>query len=293
LNGSRRNIHHHYDLGNEFYGLWLDRQMVYTCAYFPTREASLEEAQAAKLDHVCRKLRLRAGDRVIEAGCGWGAFALHAALHYGVTVKAFSISHEQIVFARERARQLGLQDCVEFIEDDYRNVSGKSDAFVSIGMLEHVGRSQYRDLGQVIDRSMTAAGRGLIHSIGQINPEPLNPWIEKRIFPGAYPPTLSEMTQILEPWQFSVLDVENLRPHYALTLEHWLKRFEENRDRVRELYDDAFVRLWRFYLAGSIAAFKTGDLQLFQILFNRTGAHELGWTRDYLYKDENSLRHSS
>lgn len=282
LGGSRENIHHHYDLGNDFYSLWLDRDMVYTCAYFPTPDATLEEAQLAKLDYVCRKLRLQPGQTVIEAGCGWGAFALYAATRYGVRVKAFNISREQIVLARERALALGVQNRVEFIEDDYRNISGRCDAFASIGMLEHVGRDHYADLGQVIDGCLSESGRGLIHSIGQASPSPLNPWIEKRIFPGAYPPALSEMMEVFEPWRFSVLDVENLRPHYALTIEHWLKRFEASRERVREMYGESFVRAWRFYLCGSIAGFRTGSLQLFQVLFDRSGNQGAPWTRDYL-----------
>jgi cyclopropane-fatty-acyl-phospholipid synthase len=284
LAGSRENIHHHYDLGNEFYSLWLDREMVYTCAYFSTPDATLEEAQLAKLDYVCRKLRLRPGETVIEAGSGWGAFAVYAATHYGVHVKAFNISREQIAFARERALAFGVQDRVEVIEDDYRNISSGCDAFVSIGMLEHVGRDHYADLGQVIDRCLSESGRGLIHSIGQSSPSPLNPWIEKRIFPGAYPPALSEMMEIFEPWHFSVLDVENLRPHYALTVEHWLKRFEASRDRVQKMYGESFVRAWRFYLSGSMAAFRMGALQVFQVLFNRLGNQDAARTRDYLNK---------
>jgi cyclopropane-fatty-acyl-phospholipid synthase len=281
---SRDNIHHHYDLGNAFYELWLDAQMLYTCAYFPAPDATLEQAQVAKMDHVARKLRLRAGETVVEAGCGWGALALHLATHYGVKVRAFNISREQIGYARGRARALGAADGVEFVEDDYRNIGGRYDAFVSVGMLEHVGVEHYAELSQVIDRTLGPNGRGLIHSIGQNRSAKLNPWIEKRIFPGAYPPTLREMTAIFEPAEFSVLDVENLRLHYALTLEHWLRRFEAARDRVRDLYGDVFVRTWRLYLAGSVAAFTTGKLQLFQVLFARGASNDVPWTRAHLYE---------
>lgn len=284
LAGSRRNIQHHYDLGNDFYRLWLDEAMVYTCAYFPRADATLETAQVAKLDHVCRKLQLKPGDRVVEAGCGWGAFALHAASRYGARVRAFNISREQLAFARNRAQALGISGRCEFIEDDYRNISSPCDAFVSIGMLEHVGRDNYDGLGRAIDRCLADEGRGLIHSIGQNLPLPLNAWIEKRIFPGAYPPTLREMVSILEPLRCSVLDVENLRPHYALTIEHWLARFEANRERIDAMYDEAFVRAWRLYLTGSIAAFRAGTLQLFQVLFNRADAGNAPWTRDHLYR---------
>ena len=281
---SRDNIHHHYDLGNAFYELWLDARMLYTCAYFSEPGASLEEAQIAKMDHVARKLWLRPGETVVEAGCGWGALALHLATHYGVKVRAYNISREQIAYARERARALGASDRVEFVEDDYRNISGRYDAFVSVGMLEHVGVDHYEELGRVIDRCLDPDGRGLIHSIGQNSSAKLNPWIEKRIFPGAYPPTLREMMAILEPAQFSVLDVENIRLHYALTLEHWLRRFEAARDRVRDMYGEVFVRTWRLYLAGSLAAFNVGKLQLFQVLFARGATNEVPWTRAHLYE---------
>jgi len=283
LSGSHKNIHQHYDIGNNFYRLWLDRELQYTCAYFPSPAITLEEAQAAKMDHVCRKLRLRPSERVVEAGCGWGGLARHMARYYGVKVKAFNISHEQTIEARKRAQAEGLSGQVEYIEDDYRNISGTFDAFVSIGMLEHVGVKQYGELGDVINRSLGPSGRGLVHSIGQVQPEPLNPWIEKHIFPGAYPPTLRQMLGVLEPHAFSVLDVENLRLHYAKTLEHWLSRYEEHIDQIAEMFDEVFIRAWRFYLSASIASFRTSELQLFQVLFARHRDNDVPWTRAHLY----------
>jgi cyclopropane-fatty-acyl-phospholipid synthase len=284
LSGSRHNIHHHYDLGNDFYRLWLDERMVYTCAYFPTPSASLEEAQVAKMELVCRKVGLRPGERVVEAGCGWGALALHMARHHGVSVRAFNISREQITYAREQARKEGLNDRVEFVEDDYRSISGPYDAFVSVGMLEHVGLDHYRDIGRVIDRCLPPNGRGFIHTIGRNRPLRVNAWVEKCIFPGAYPPTLREMMAILEPYGFSVLDVENLRLHYAMTLRHWLARFESAADRVAAMFDDRFVRTWRLYLAGSVAAFSSGSLQLFQVSFARPQHNAIAWTRAHLHQ---------
>ncbi|MGB6449781.1 MAG: cyclopropane-fatty-acyl-phospholipid synthase family protein [Steroidobacteraceae bacterium] len=281
--GSRENIHHHYDIGNEFYTLWLGRTMAYTCAYYPTAVSTLDEAQTAKMDHVCRKLRLRPGETVVEAGFGWGALALHMARHYGVKVRAFNISHEQVRFARERAEAEGLSRQVEYVEDDYRNISGHYDAFVSVGMLEHVGVENYQALGGVARRSLGSNGRGLIHSIGRNYPGLLHPWIERRIFPGANPPSLSQMMQIFEPWDLSILDVENLRLHYARTLTHWLELYEANVERVRTLFDEKFVRMWRLYLAGSIAAFATGTLQLFQVVFAPRDNHDIPLTRAYLY----------
>ena len=281
---SRLNVHHHYDITTEFYQLWLDPQLVYTCAYFPTPSATLEEAQTAKLDYICRKLQLQPGETVAEAGFGWGALALHMARHYGVHVKAFNLSHEQTVFARARARSEGLDPQVEFIEDDYRNIDGKFDAFVSVGMLEHVGLSHYEDLGKVLHRTVGASGRGLLHFIGRNYPAPMSPWIEKRIFPGAYPPTLSEMAPIFEPWDLSILDVENLRLHYAQTLRHWLVLYESAAARVREMFDEKFVRMWRLYLAGSVAGFTTGTLQLFQVVFAPGVSNDIPWTRAYMYR---------
>jgi cyclopropane-fatty-acyl-phospholipid synthase len=282
LSGSRQNIHHHYDIGNAFYQLWLDAEMQYTCAYFPEPVASLEDAQLAKMELVCRKLRLRAGQTVVEAGCGWGALARHMARRYGVKVRAYNISGEQVAYARERARSEGLEGEVEYVEDDYRNITGKYDVFVSVGMLEHVGPDHYRELGGVIDRSLKEQGLGLIHSIGQNIATPMSPWFLKRIFPGSYPPTLREMMAIFEPWEFTVLDVENLRLHYAKTCEHWLTRFEDNRDRVTEMFDECFIRAWRLYLSGCVANFSLGFLQLFQVVFSRPTNNLVPLTRSHL-----------
>jgi cyclopropane-fatty-acyl-phospholipid synthase len=283
LAGSRDNIHHHYDLGNDFYRLWLDEQMVYTCAYFPTPSASLEEAQVTKMDHVCRKLRLRPGQMVIEAGCGWGALARHMSRHYGVRVRAFNVSREQIAYARERTATEGLSTQVEYLEADYRDISGTCDAFVSVGMLEHVGLAHYRELGTVIRRCLKPLGLGLIHSIGRNTPCATNAWLERHIFPGAYMPTLAQMMEVVQPSGFSVLDVENLRLHYARTLGHWLDRFEGVASQVADEFGERFVRTWRLYLAASLAGFTSGSMQLFQIVFAHAGNNDIPWTRGHLY----------
>lgn len=284
----RRNVHRHYDLGNDFYASWLDPQLVYTCAYYPDPSTPLDAAQVAKLDLVCRKLQIRPGDRVIEAGCGWGALALHMAREYGAHVRAFNVSREQLAFARERAAREGLTDRVEFIDDDYRNVTGTCDVFVSVGMLEHVGLRQFHALGEVIARTVKRdGGRGLLHFIGRDVPAPLNAWIRRRIFPGAYPPTLSEVaTRVLAPAGMSILDVENLRLHYARTLEHWLERFAAARDQARANFSDEFARAWELYLAGSRAAFVTGWLQLFQVVFAPLESAPPTWVRAAIYKTE-------
>jgi cyclopropane-fatty-acyl-phospholipid synthase len=284
LSDSRRNIHHHYDIGNEFYSLWLDREALqYTCAYYASPAMTIEQAQQAKMHHVCRKLRLKAGERVVEAGSGWGGFALFMAENYGVNARTYNISKEQVAHARDWAKRRGLDGKVEFVEDDFRNMTGQYDAFVSIGMLEHVGVGNYRELGQLMGRVLTPDGRGLVHTIGRDRPGRLNEWIDKRIFPGAHPPTLREMMDLFEDSRLSVLDVENIRLHYAHTLRHWLERYEENVDKVRGMFDESFVRAWRLYLAGSITAFVRGNLQLFQVLYSRSGANDIPWTRADIY----------
>ncbi len=286
LTRSKHNVHSHYDLGNDFYKMWLDERKVYTCAYYSRPDMTLAEAQLAKLDHVCRKVQLRPGQNVIEAGCGWGALALHMAEFYGVTVKAYNNSHEQVKYAREQAALRGLEKRVEFIEDDYRTISDQCDVFVSVGMLEHVGLKHFREMGDVIASCLKPDGFGLVHSIGRSHSAPSDPWITKRIFPGGYIPTLAEMAAIFEPNKFSVLDVENLRLHYARTCEEWLHSFEDVSDEVRDMYSEEFVRAWRLYLAGSATGFRSGTLQLFQIVFAPAGNNDVPWSREFLYSND-------
>lgn len=280
---SRRNVHHHYDLGNEFYKLWLDERMVYTCAYYETDTATLAEAQVAKLEHVCRKLNLQPGQTVIDAGCGWGSLALHMAEHHGVNVIAYNNSREQVAFARERAAKLNLADRVTLVLDDYRNIRECCDAFVSVGMLEHVGLANFSKLGEILKRCLKPEGIGLIHSIGRSHPQKADPWIVKYIFPGGHMPSLSEITTVFEPHRFSIIDVENLRLHYARTCADWLGNFESVAAEVSGMYGEEFVRMWRLYLAGSSAGFQSGTLQLYQILFVPYANNKVPWTRRYQY----------
>jgi cyclopropane-fatty-acyl-phospholipid synthase len=289
LRGARNNIHRHYDLNNDFFRLWLDPQMVYSCAYFPAGTSRLDEAQVAKMDYICRKLNLQPGERVVDIGSGWGALALHMAKYYGVTVRGFSISREQICWARRRAQEMNLTHRVEFIEDDYRNIGEKCDALVSVGMLEHVGAGHYAEMGRILNRSIDRAGRGLIQTIGRNWPRPFSNWVSKRIFPGAYAPTLAQMMDMFEPWDFSVVDVENLRLHYARTLQHWLERFDQASSQVTAMFGPEFVRAWRLYLASSISGFDVGTLQLFQVVFARTACQQIPATRAHLYREKQLL----
>jgi cyclopropane-fatty-acyl-phospholipid synthase len=279
------NARHHYDVGNEFYALWLDERMVYTCAYFARPELSLEEAQLAKLDHVCRKLRLRSDQRVLELGCGWGALAIHAARRYGARVRAFNVSPEQLAWAREQAEKQGVASRVEFVLDDYRNATGSYDAFVSVGMLEHVGPEHFEELGGVIERTLAPEGLGLIHTIGRSRPQPLNRWVATRIFPNAHPPALSEMMRIFEPRDFAVLDVENLRKHYELTASEWLARYQANRRLIAAHVPEETARAFELYLAGTVAAFRCGWMSLYQVVFTRAKNGAIPWTRADLYSD--------
>jgi len=280
------NARHHYDVSNDFYRMWLDERMVYTCAYFPTPGLSLEEAQVAKMDHVCRKLALRRGEHVVEAGCGWGSLALHMARYYGVTVRAYNVSEAQVAWAREEAEKQGLAERVEFVLDDWREARGPCDAFVSVGMLEHVGLAHYEALGRLVDRCLAPHGRGLLHTIGRAKAQRLNRWIERRIFPNAMPPTLGQMMRVFEPNDFVVLDVENLRLHYARTAEHWLHRFEAAREEIEALVGPERSRAWHLYLAGTVASFRASTAQLYQAVFTRTRNDRIPRTRAGLYTDE-------
>jgi cyclopropane-fatty-acyl-phospholipid synthase len=285
LHGARQNIHRHYDLSNDFFHLWLDDQLVYSCAYFAEPSMNLDAAQVAKMEYICRKLNLKRGERVLDIGCGWGALALHMAKYYGVSVRGFSISREQVQWARERGQQLGLSQQVEFVEDDYRNIFGQFDAVVSVGMLEHVGLERYQTMGRMLSKSLGPGGRGLLQSVGRNRAQEFSNWTRMRIFPGTYAPSLRQIMNIFEPWDCSILDVENLRHHYARTSQLWLERFENSTNEVCAMFDEEFVRTWRLYLAGTVAGFRVGTLQLFQIVFARDSSAQLPCTRARLYRD--------
>jgi cyclopropane-fatty-acyl-phospholipid synthase len=246
---------------------------------------NLDAAQVAKMDYICRKLNLKKGERVLDIGCGWGALALHMAKYYGVSVRGFSISREQVQWARERGQQLGLSQQVEFVEDDYRNIFGQFDAVVSVGMLEHVGPERYQTMGSILSKSLGPGGRGLLQSVGRNRAQDFSNWTRMRIFPGAYAPSLRQIMNIFEPWNCSILDVENLRHHYARTAQLWLERFENSTNEACAMFDEEFVRTWRLYLAGTVAGFRVGTLQLFQIVFARDNSAQLPGTRARLYRD--------
>ena len=283
ISGSRKNISHHYDIGNDFYRLWLDRNLQYTCSYFTDPEQDLDSSQEEKMDYICQKVGLKEGDVVLETGYGWGGLAVYAAKKYGVNVTAYNISREQILYARRLAEEFEVNDLVTFVCNDYRNASGKYDKFLSIGMIEHVGKEHYRTFADVVNKRLKGGGSGLVHFIGKVTPRRTDPWIDRYIFPGAYIPALSEVLATFEERGLLVRDVENLRLHYARTLDLWADRFEKQIDKVRETFDERFIRMWRLYLNASSVSFKYGGQVLYQVLLTNGLDNHEELTREPFY----------
>lgn len=278
-----RNVAHHYDLSGRLYGLFLDADRQYSCAYFKTPEDTLEQAQAQKKDYIARKLRLEPGMRVLDIGCGWGGMALTLARDFGASVVGITLSREQHAYATERARSEGLSRQVTFRMCDYRDVAESFDRIVSIGMFEHVGLRHFDAYFQTLRDRLTPDGIALIHTIGwTLPPAGTNPWIAKYIFPGGYVPTMSEAMTAVEKAALWPADVECWRLHYAWTLRHWFNRFTENEVEVRMMFDDRFVRMWRYYLAACEQTFRHGHQAVFQFQLSRK-IDAVPVTRDYLY----------
>jgi cyclopropane-fatty-acyl-phospholipid synthase len=260
---AKRNVAHHYDLRSEFFRLFLDEDMQYSCAYFATPQMSLAEAQLAKKHHIMAKLALKPGHRVLDIGSGWGGLGLTIAGKSGASVTGITLSQEQLAIARERAAATGLP--VEFRLQDYRSMSGHFDRVVSIGMFEHVGVGYYREYFRKIAELLTDDGVALVHTIGRCTPPgATNPFIAKYIFPGGYTPAMSEVTAAIEKEGLLITDVEVLRLHYAETLKAWRERFLARRDEAVAMYDERFARMWEFYLAASEASFRHDDIVVFQ-----------------------------
>jgi len=279
---ARQNVAHHYDLSATLYDLFLDEDRQYSCAYFRQPEMSLEEAQAAKKAHIARKLLLEPGMRVFEIGCGWGGLALSLARDHGAEVLGVTLSTEQHAWATKRAEAEGLSDKVKFELRDYRDVTGQFDRIVSVGMFEHVGVPHYRTYFDTVRDRLTEDGVALIHTIGRAAPPgTTSPWITKYIFPGGYVPALSEMSRAFEAAGLFQTDIEVWRLHYAETLRHWLERFEAKSDAALMLYDERFVRMWRYYLAASEMAFRHGRQCVFQVQLARD-KQAVPLTRDYM-----------
>lgn len=283
----KENIARHYDLGNHFFRLWLDESLTYSCAYFRNASDTIDEAQRQKVDHSLRKLRLQPDETLLDIGCGWGSLVIRAADHYDVTATGITLSEEQHAGAKSAIEERGLQSKASVRLLDYSALleEGRQfDKIVSIGMIEHVGKENLSVFVETVEKLLKPGGLALLHLITNVEEGPINRWIEKHIFPGGYIPTLPEIISHLAAHNFRVWDVENLAPHYRLTLDHWSERFELVVPTVLEQFDDRFVRMWRLYLRASSAAFREGVVEVHQILVSRGLHYDLPLTREDLYQ---------
>jgi cyclopropane-fatty-acyl-phospholipid synthase len=290
---SRRNVAHHYDIGNDLYELMLDAEhMQYSCAYWPREGMTLEEAQEAKLAHIAAKLAIAPGQTVLDIGCGWGGMAIYLARHYDVSVHGITLSEEQIALAKKRAEAAGVADKVRFELVDYRELPGRGftyDRIVSVGMFEHVGRPQFETFFRACANLLTDDGVMLLHTIGRMGkPGHTDAFTDKYVFPGGYIPALSETLAASEKMRLIATDVETLRLHYAKTLRQWYQRCLDHREEIVAMFDERFFRMWTFYLSGSTAAFESGGMCNFQIQYARN-RHALPLTRGYIEDEERRL----
>lgn len=279
---SRKNVQHHYDLSNDFYRLFLDEDLQYSCAYWPSLDITLEQAQLFKKAHIAAKLNLSSGDKVLDIGCGWGGMAIYLAQEFDVSVVGVTLSDEQAALGQKRVKELGLEDKVDIRIQDYRHINEKFDAVVSVGMFEHVGVAHFNEYFSKINELLTDDGAALVHSIGRKGgPGTTGAWIRKYIFPGGYSPALSETFAEIEKAGLWVTDMEILRLHYAETLLEWDKRFQANRAQVAQMFDEKFCRMWEFYLVISELSFRLGKHMNFQIQMAKS-VDALPITRNYM-----------
>src|SRR5438876_4979543 len=279
---ARRNVEHHYDLSDQLYELFLDRDRQYSCAYFQTLDDGLDTAQESKKQHIAAKMLLQPGQTVLDIGSGWGGLALYLAAECGADVTGLTLSEEQHKVATRRAAAAGLADRVRFHLRDYREETGHYDRIVSVGMFEHVGVNQFPAFFRRLSELLAPDGIALLHSIGRMDgPGTTNPWLRKYIFPGGYSPALSEVVPQAERARLWITDIEILRLHYAETLRAWRARFEQNRERIRALYDERFCRMWEMYLVGAEVSFRRGGSLVFQMQLAKA-VETVPLTRDYI-----------
>ena len=285
---SRKNVEHHYDIGGakgeKLFDILLDKtHRLYSCAYWKKETKNLEDAQQNKIDHIIKKLDIKPGNKILEVGCGWGGMAFEIAKQKGCEVTGISLSKNQIQYCKEKSKELGLDNQVNFQLADYREVKGKYDRIYSVGMFEHVGKKFYKAFFESMNRLMRDDSIFLLHTIGVVDkPSPPNKFINRYIFPGGVCPSFSQIIKPIEKTGLIVADSETLIRHYDKTLESWLERFLAKKKEVKDLFDERFVKMWEFYLASCAAAFKYRDLAVFQlqIVKNFQSAHR---TRDYIY----------
>lgn len=287
IHQQKEDIQYHYDLGNDFYKLWLDATMSYSCGYFEKENEPLHEAQLNKIQHILKKLQLKKGQRMLDIGSGWGWLIIEAAKKYGVEALGITLSEEQYKKTKERIKKDGLEDLVDVKLMDYRDLAQEEETFdriVSVGMVEHVGRASLDEYMKTIDKLLKPRGISLLHCItGQVESE-VNEWIKKYIFPGGYIPSVRELIAMMPDYDFHLVDMESLRLHYFKTLKNWAENFEEAIDEVRNMYDEKFIRMWRMYLNGCAASFHYGEIDVHQFLFTKGLNNDLPLTRKYLYK---------
>ncbi len=283
----RQQIAHHYDISNSFYKLWLDKSLTYSCAYFRKPSDSLEKAQDQKVEHLLRKLQLKNNMRVLDIGCGWGTLLIQAAKKYGVTGMGITLSKNQCKHARQAAKKAGVDKQIKFELLNYQDLAEQGEKFdriISVGMFEHVGQNNQADYFKAVNTMLKPKSVSVLHTITHTQETPADPWIDKYIFPGGYIPSVRETVAKLPNHNFQLTDYENLRIHYAKTLDEWWRRFESHKTKVLNMYDEKFYRMWRLYLASSSAAFRYGDLSLSQLVFTKDLNNDLPLTRKFLYK---------
>ena len=282
---SKKDIKYHYDIGEEFYDLFLDnKHRQYSCAYFKNPEDSLEDAQQNKINHIIKKLSLRPGDRVLDIGCGWGGLAFEIARQSQCVVTGISLSENQIEYCKKKAKELKLDNQVNFEFCDYRNIKGKFQRIVSVGAFEHFGKKFYGKFFKRVKELLSDDGLSLLHTIGSVDkPGPIQPFIQKYIFPGGIIPSMSDMIKPIEASGLIISDCETLIHHYDKTLKIWLERFTKNKNKVKSLYDQNFVRMWEFYLASCSATFKYRDLVVYQLQLIKDFTAPPSNRRDYIY----------
>ncbi len=280
---SKKNIAHHYDISESLYELFLDPKRQYSCAYFKDENDSLEEAQNNKIDHIIKKLNLKPNQRVLDIGSGWGSLAIEIAKKTQCEIVGITLSENQLEYSNKKAKDMNLENQVEFRLIDYRQMDEKFDRIVSVGMFEHVGRKFYKKYFKQLSNLLNDDGVALIHTIGSVNPprDP-QPWITKYIFPGGYTPSLSELVNPIEKSGLIISDLEVLRLHYSLTLRHWKERFLSKKEKILEMFDEKFFRIWEFYLTGSEMKFKWGDQVVFQFQLTKE-LKSTPITRNYIY----------
>jgi cyclopropane-fatty-acyl-phospholipid synthase len=280
-------VREHYDIGNDFFSLWQDETMTYSCAYFKNENDPLKTAQMQKIDHILKKINLSEDEKLLDIGCGWGSLALRAAEKYNVKVVGITLSSEQEAEAKRRVKEKKLDDKIEIRRQDFRDLAEENpefDKIVSVGMFEHVGQEYIPEYFECVNKMLKKGGLSLLHSITHLKEQPTHPWLKKYIFPWGYIPSLREIVWELPEHSFHLLDVEDIGYHYSITAEKWLDNFEEVSDKVRDKFDERFERMWRLFLMGSTFTFRYAGTSVHQLLFSKGKKIDLPLTREYIYK---------